>query len=555
MKKVIFWLILVCFLATILRLYQLGNVPIGLEWDEVALGYDAYSILRTGKDQFGKFLPLTFRSIDDYKPPLYVYANVPAVAFFGLSEFSTRLPSAIFGVIAVILTYYLVLEIFRDRSKVERHLLALLSSLFLAISPWHLQFSRAAFEANLSVTITIAAVLFFLKGISGKVKSFILSAFFFGLALFSYHTTRVVTPALLISLFLIFYKSLPSKKVLSFFFAVYGLFVFFFIPIATSKDAQIRFLATNDLNIVRYQAEAAKMILRDKEIGAEFAGRIFHNRRLAMLNYENAEKFFYNYLLHFSPEFLFIKGDVPLHHAPGFGMMYFFDLLLLLLGGFAYLVKYRNRRNLILPIWLLLSPIPAAVTWQSPHAVRTEIILPTLQMISALGLLELFLFIRSESRLIYLSATVLSVIIFFYQVGSYLHQYYAHTNIELSKNWLYGRKEATAFTEKAKESYVKVVVSSKVDMPYIFWLFYSKYPPEKLLAEGGTVSGGFAETKNHFDKYEFHSFDFEKMNKTPRKILLVGTPEEFPIEANVLKTIYYLDGTAALKIVGINNQK
>ena len=206
MKRV--WILfLIILFAAILRLYYLGKTPISLEWDEVALGYDAYSILKTGRDQFGQFLPLTFRSIDDYKPPLYIYADVPAVALFGLNEFSARLPSAIFGIIAVALTYYLVLEIFRDRKKQEKHLLALLASLYLAISPWHLQFSRAAFETNLSVTITISAVLFFLKGIKGNSQSFILSSVFFGLALFSYHSTLVVTPLLLLSLFLIFHQS------------------------------------------------------------------------------------------------------------------------------------------------------------------------------------------------------------------------------------------------------------------------------------------------------------------------------------------------------------
>jgi len=551
MKRV--WILfLIILFAAILRLYYLGKTPISLEWDEVALGYDAYSILKTGRDQFGQFLPLTFRSIDDYKPPLYIYADVPAVFIFGLNEFSARFPSAIFGIIAVALTYYLVLEIFRDRKKREKHLLALLASLFLAISPWHLQFSRAAFETNLSVTITISAVLFFLKGIKGNSQSFILSSVFFGLALFSYHSTRVVTPLLLLSLFLIFHQSLPSRKNVFFFWIIYFFFVYFFIPIASSKEAQIRFLATNDLNISYYQEQAAKLIAQDQTIGAEFAGRIFHNRRLAMLNYENVTKFLHNYLAHFSPEFLFVKGDVPLHHAPGFGMMYFFDFPLLMLGVIFYLIKYKSRRSLILPIWLLLSPIPAAVTWQSPHAVRTEIILPTLQIFSAIGLLELFLFIRNESRHFYLIASILSSAIFFFGFGSYLHQYYAHTNIELSENWLYGRKETALFTEKEKAKYDKVIVSSKVDMPYIFWLFYTKYPPEKLLAEGGTISGGFAETKNHFDKYEFHGFDYETIKKSNEKILLVGIPTEFHSDADVLKTIYYLDGTPALKIVGIN---
>lgn len=554
MKKTIFLVIILITLATLLRFFQLGRTPISLEWDEVALGYDAYSVLHTGRDQFGKFFPITFRSIDDYKPPLYIYADIIPTALLGLNEFSTRFPSAFFGFLAVILTYILVKELFYNSSRVLKYSLALISAFFLAISPWHLQFSRAAFETNISVTITVAAVLFFLRAVrTNNNKDFFLSSLFFGTALFSYHSTRVVTPLILISLMFVFHRRL-TKKALGIFFSLYIIFFLLFIPIAFSKDAQVRFLATNDLNTSYYQEISANEIFKDKMTGGEFGGKIFHNRRLAVFNYENASKFVINYLRHFSFEFLFEKGDVPLHHAPGFGMMYFFDLPLLLIGIFCYLKKYISRENIILPLWLLFAPIPAAVTWQSPHAVRTEIILPTLQIISALGLLEFILFIRKESKVFFYFMAVFIAILISFGFGSYLHQYYIHTNIELSKNWLYGRKEAAIFTELNKSKYNRIIVSAKVDMPYIFWLYYTKYSPELLLQNGGTLSGGFAENRNHFDKYEFHNFDFEKVKQMGEKILLVGVPEDFPEGVNTLKNIRYLDGTLGLRIVSVNNK-
>ena len=106
MKKGFVFLGVITILAAILRLYQLGKIPLSLEWDEVALGYDAYSILKTGRDQFGQFLPVTFRSLDDYKPPLYEYLTVPSVFLFGLNAFSTRLPSALIGIATVYLLYF-----------------------------------------------------------------------------------------------------------------------------------------------------------------------------------------------------------------------------------------------------------------------------------------------------------------------------------------------------------------------------------------------------------------------------------------------------------------
>jgi 4-amino-4-deoxy-L-arabinose transferase-like glycosyltransferase len=156
MKRIVFFLLSIIGIAVILRFYQLGSVPVSPDWDETALGYNAYSILKTGRDEYGNFLPLTIRSFDDYKPPLYVYLTVPSVALFGLSVWSTRLPSALMGVLAVVGVYFLAKELFGFgfqvgglKTKVNEtgntltrnpqtiQPIALLSALLLALSPWH----------------------------------------------------------------------------------------------------------------------------------------------------------------------------------------------------------------------------------------------------------------------------------------------------------------------------------------------------------------------------------------------------------------------------------
>src|SRR3989344_4753279 len=116
-------IILILLLAAALRFIQLGKNPPGLYWDEVSLGYNAYSILKTGKDEHGEFLPLArFKAFGDYKPPGYIYATVPSIALFGLNEFAVRFPSALAGVFMVWLTYLLIKELFSN------HKLAALSA-------------------------------------------------------------------------------------------------------------------------------------------------------------------------------------------------------------------------------------------------------------------------------------------------------------------------------------------------------------------------------------------------------------------------------------------
>src|SRR3989338_1573970 len=205
MRKWYIFLGLITIFAAILRLYQLGVTPNALEWDEVALGYDAFSILKTCRDQFNQFFPLTFRSLDDYKPPIYEYLAVPSVALFGLNPFAVRLPSALSGILMVFTVFFLARIIFKHTAYLENHRqkASLLASFLLAVSPWHIQFSRAAFEVNVAAAVTVLAVYSFLKGLTEN-RYFILSALFFGITLFSYHSARVVSPLLFLSLFILF---------------------------------------------------------------------------------------------------------------------------------------------------------------------------------------------------------------------------------------------------------------------------------------------------------------------------------------------------------------
>lgn len=544
--KAKFIITVILLLAFILRFYKLGEVPISLEWDEVAIGYDAFSILKTGRDQFGQLLPLAFRSLDDWKPPIYEYVTVPAVAVFGLNEFSVRFPSALFGALTVLMTFFLAKILFSPA-------VGLVSAFLLAISPWHLQFSRATFEVNLSVFITVSAVTFFIAGIK-KPKLFILSAVLFGLDLFSYHSTRVITPLLLLGLFIFYSKILPSRKIVISFLVIYALFFISFLPMVFSPEAQIRFTATNIFKPgARYldEPDLEKIFLEkriaDKNAGFETAGKIFHNQRLIFTDYETLKKALSKYLSHFDFEFLFIKGDAPLHHAPGFGLLYIWELPFLIAGLIFLVFKGLNRYVLILPLWLLIAPLPTAVTREAPHAVRTELILPTIQIITAFGVSKIIAVFKKESSWIFLSAIFIGVTLLALNNSYYLHQYYAHTNYELSDKWLYGRKEAVDFTQANKEKYDRVLVSMNVDMPYIFWLFYTKYSPEKYLAEGGTVSGGFEDERNRFDKYEFRNFKYSEL-PPEENLLLVGTPKDFPPDARIIKTLYYLNGKEALKI-------
>lgn len=191
-----------------------------------------------------------------------------------------------------------------------------------------------------------------------------------------------------------------------------------------------------------------------------------------------------------------------------------------------------------------MAPIASSVTWGVPHSLRSEIYLPTYQIFAAIGVFIFYSYLKNKK----LFASVIGLALFI-NFSFYLHQYYIHMPIEYSKAWLYGRREAALFSESIKDQYDRVIVSTRLEQPHEFWLYYLKYDPQKYLAEGGTVSGGFLEDRNKFDKYFFKPIDYTGQSRGA-KTLFVGLPNEFPSGVNILKIIYYLSGEEAIYVVG-----
>src|SRR5258708_10985045 len=210
------WILVgIIVLAFVLRFLHLNSYP-ALNADEASIGYDAYSLLQTGKDQHGNSWPIDFQSFNDYKPGLYVYIVMPFVKVFGLNEWAVRIPNALIGVASVYVVYLLVKELFRrDKQSFAifdgKELFALLSALFLAISPWHIQFSRGGWEANVATFLVMLGILFFAKYFNSSKKNILYlvsSVCAFVLSMYCYQATRVVTPFLGIGLITIYKKEI-----------------------------------------------------------------------------------------------------------------------------------------------------------------------------------------------------------------------------------------------------------------------------------------------------------------------------------------------------------
>lgn len=564
-------LFIIIVIASILRLWKLGDVPISPDWDEVALGYNAYSILETGRDEYGEFLPIILRSFDDYKPALYTYLIIPFIKFFDLNIISVRLPSVILGILTIIATYFLVKEIFginykfritnskqieNSNDQISKHwkseIIALLSSGLLAVSPWHIQFSRIAFESNVGLAFNVTASLFFLWGLR-RPWMLLLSALSMGINLYVYQSEKVFTPLLLLALIILFRKALfllPKKYIIM--AGALGLFIS--LPIIhytfTNREALSRAQDVSILvNRTPILAENVQRLIRDRE-NQDYLGFILDNRRITYLKNIAA-----GYLSHFDLNWLFIKGDIARHHAPNMGILYLWELPFLMIGIYMLLFgSFPKKIKAFIFSWFLMAPIPASITSDVPHAVRTLNFLPTFQIFIAIGLVaavSTILNIKNQILKIQIKYLIfaLSILFLIFNISYYLNQYFVQQNYFHAKYWQYGYKEIVEYLMPVHNQYNKIIVSNALplDQSYIFFLFYSKYDPVKYLAQGGTKSGILKETGNKFLNFEFRPFNY--YTEEGQNILLVGSPFDLKEIFKTIKRVDYPNGEVAIRVV------
>lgn len=533
MFKTKFFLILILAIAFALRFWQLGNVPVSPDWDEASLAYNAYSILNTGRDEYGNFLPTTLKSFGDYKPALYAYFAIPSVFLFDVSAFAIRFPSAVIGIISVLLTFLLIKELFKNEK------IALLSAFVLAISPWHIQFSRTAFEANLGVFLNILTAYLFVKGLKKPYLLFV-SAITSGLSIYAYQSEKIFAPLFMLSLVLIFRKELTEvgrKYFVPFFIIGFLVVTPLLFSMVKNPESLNRARSTSFIAESKFFSHTAERVSTDKE-NNDLMGLVLDNRRAVYVRQSIGA-----YLSHFNPNWLFIEGDLPRHHAPNMGLLYLWELPFLLMGlYFLIFGKFSRKTKLFIFSWFLISPIPAAVTNDVPHAVRTLNFLPTYQIFVALGIYSFCVWIRSFVKMAPVRNVILGlgILIALFNFTFFLNQYFSQQNYYYSKDWQYGYEEAVEFV--SSQDYEKIVVSSEVplDQSYIFFLFYLKYPPYDFQNAKTTVG-------NHgFDKYEFREIDW-KNDQNLENTLFVGRAQDIE-GGEILKTINYLNGETAIVI-------
>ncbi len=513
-------LILICLFYLCASFYKISEVPPSLSWDEASVGYDAWSIIHDGKDQWGQFLPVAFRSFEEYKYPFHIYTTALFVKLFGLSDVAVRAPSVVFGLIDILILFFLV------RLITKKDYLAILSSAFLAILPWFIQFSRVNWETNFALFFFMLGLLLFFYGIGKKSFLLVLSFIFFGLDLYTYNAAKIFIPLFLIFLLAIYFKELIKSK---------------FISIT----AIAAFLIVASINLLNPQLSG---LTRFQQV------RFDDNLVTSTTAYKLSKKYFFGkieiiagqYISHFNPQFLFISGDKnPRHSSQMTGQLYWADLALIPLGLY-FLIRSKKKYGYMILVWFFLAPIPGSITIEVPHASRAMFALGGWQIVSAYGTYYFFQKLKNISI-----KKILAVFLALFILVSFIRYFYNYIYVyplKSSQDWQYGYKKIFENYNNNFYAFDNIIISDYLSQPYIFALYYLKYDPAKFRSEvqyNTSIRRSTSLVKS-FGKFNFNTTEFTNLPKG--KSLIFASPSEQLRELPKKDVIFNLDNSVAFYV-------
>lgn len=546
-------LILITLIGFVIRIAGITQNPPSLNWDEVSHGYNAYSVLKTGRDEWGTFLPAIFPAFGDYKLPLYIYLTMPFVALFGLNALSVRLVSVIAGTLAIPAIYFLVKGLIPKGSIKIKGInpigIGHLAAFILALLPWHIFISRPALEANLALTFIIAGLYLLIK------KSYISSAIFLSLSLHTYNTARLFIPLILVSWFLIYRPKLKITKeniisLIIIFFSGSIVLYQIFIGTGTTRYSQISLLSEHQVYVIGQN--------RTNSTLPGILPRLIYNRPVQVSKMVASK-----YLEHFTPSFIYqSNGANNQFSIPSTNMLTWPIIAAYFIGLFFTLKNIKQKNNLFMLALLLLSPLADSLTIDPAHALRSSIMIPALVIISALGVFH----ISSKAKFKYLILLIFTITLILSTVN-YWKKYDTDYKNTYSQSWQYGYQQAISYLNENQDNYARIIISKRHAEPHIFYAFYAKLNPQDLWPSGDNIR--FSQSNWRWtDKIGkvFFVNDWLIPQSLPseylllesgsqietKNSLLITSPDHIPSNTEILKEIEFLDGSPAFVIARFN---
>lgn len=498
-------LLLITSLGLALRTYKLTSSPSGLYIDETSIAYNAYSIVKTGHDEHGKFMPLFFEAFGEYKLPFYIYSVAFVQLFIGPSDLSVRLPAVIFGTLTIPLLFLFSKELLKNSNDNLKMTVPYFGAFLLATSPWHFQFTRPGFEVSAGLFFLTLGLFAFFKALNKK-STFVLNIAIisFVLALYSYTSARVIIPIILLVLVIFYFKRFPITS--------------------WSKALLIGVIIAIPFIIF---ASSPKGLARAKQIS------IFYQPTV----YPVYQQFFLNYLVNISPYYLFIKGDPTIAHATPYrmGLIYLAEFPFFIIGLLT-IIKLKSRNYFLILILFLIGFVPPALAmatpWYQPHALRAMMALPASIFISAYGFSYFISRFKGESlRKVYFGIYIL---IISFSTLRFLNIYHNRYALDSGLDWQVDVKQVSLEILRIQKDFDEVYFSSGLRGSAAVW--YLKYSPALYQS---------IVDKRNLGHYHFEVDSSELIPKTGRNLYVTSANLS---SGRLLKYVYYPNGKAAFGI-------
>jgi hypothetical protein len=457
-----FLLAFIFFLALFLRVYRLG--------------VDNPTIYA---DEAGHYFMRNYL-LEDYVsiPRQLLYRTFSATWLVGVNPLGSRLFSAIYGSLAVIAGFFFAKTINKFSNSKLYLRVALVFAFLVAILPWNYAISRIG-HTHIPIVVIMILLHFGLylnaKNWQGKLASLIPYA----IGGYFYPSLIVMSPfVLLVPAVDIIKDRSVNKKYLFSAITVFILILFYALfvknQIFNSKSRGVDLAIWRDVNVTAdsnlYRGLARLSIPTIFSFGMDperLANKLVFNFPISL-----ASEFASNYLSFFSPDFLFLKGDKVLRHSTGMvGNFYLFLLPFIIFGAHKF-YTLRTKNSLPITLWILSSPLAAAITKDgATYLLRVITLMPFLTYFAALGIVEFYEVMKTKfSKITYLlalaSITLFSAYYYFY---GYFHVYPALA----ADSFEYGFKELAQFQLKRPG---KMLVIWDDKYPFSLFCFWQNTP-------------------------------------------------------------------------------
>lgn len=489
-------LVLIFLLGFFLRVVFIGDYPVSLHRDEAFLGYNAYSIFKTGADISGSFLPIHLESFY-FSPAGYSYFSIPFIAFLGLSETSVRLASVVFGSLSVLVLFFVVKHMFSANKL--REPLAFFSAFVFAITPWHINLSRVATENVIVVFFVLLGLMFyFFYKDSSKNFWLILSFLSFGLTLTIYQAPRAFIP-LFIPIMMYFFNSQIVTFKIAKEVAIFLLLLIPVLMVMLSPELSWRISSLSIFSHPETQLVINEQITNDSVQGLPYLlSRIFHNKIIGFSSLL-AENFF----SHLSFSFLFTDSGFPdRYRVPNSGLLYIIQLPFILYGLYKIITQNKQLAGFIL-MWVVAGVFGSALTFDDiPNLQRTLFIVPPLSILTAYGMVHSYQLFKARKPAIKKLVLSLFFVVVTFSVFQYLIQYYIQGKVYRPYYRQSGYEELVKSVNTRLDEYDHTVITIRESAPTIFFLFYGDYDPKAFQRE---TRGLNLEKSDHvnFNHYTF----------------------------------------------------